>query len=128
MASFSIAGGRGWRGILGLPLTAEFQENGRIVQYYDYGRFEYHPDDPNGVVVHQRPGRQLQPFVLRRASGSGSSAVNEAALAARAWAPLDAGCDRTARAGASYETGHAVAGEFKAFGRRPASPDISATR
>src|SRR5688572_25607262 len=84
---------RAWGGASswGYPLTAELQENGRIVQYYDYGRFEYHPDDPNGTVVQFGDlGRQLQPFVLRRASGSGSSAVNEAALAARAWAPLDA--------------------------------------
>ena len=110
---------RAWGGAAswGLPLTAEFQENGRIVQYYDYGRFEYHPDDPNGVVVQfGELGRQLQPFVLRRTSGSGSSAVNEAALAARAWAPLDA----AARAESETwrfvpETGHAVAGEFKAF-------------
>jgi hypothetical protein len=45
---------RAWGGPAswGNPLTAEIQENGRIVQYYDYGRFEYHPDDPNGVVVH----------------------------------------------------------------------------
>ena len=110
---------RAWGGAAswGLPLTAEFQENGRIVQYYDYGRFEYHPDDPNGAVVQFGDlGRQLQPFVLRRSSGSGSSAVNEAALTARAWAPLDA----AVRADSDTfrfvpETGHAVAGEFKAF-------------
>src|SRR5918993_916912 len=110
---------RAWGGAAswGLPLTAEFQENGRIVQYYDYGRFEYHPDDPNGVVVQfGELGRQLQPFVLRRTSGSGSSAVNEAALAARAWAPLEA----AARADSETwhfvpETSHTVAGEFKAF-------------
>ena len=110
---------RAWGGAAswGLPLTAEFQENGRIVQYYDYGRFEYHPDDPNGVVVQFGDlGRQLQPFVLRRASGSGSSAVNEAALAARAWAPLDAGVRSDSESWRFVpETGHAVAGGFKAF-------------
>ena len=110
---------RAWGGASswGFPLTAELQENGHIVQYYDYGRFEYHPEDPNGVVVQFGDlGRQLQPFVLRRASGSGSAAVNEAALAARAWAPLEA----AARADSETwrfvpETSHAVAGEFKAF-------------
>ncbi|HLL49635.1 MAG TPA: L,D-transpeptidase [Thermomicrobiales bacterium] len=109
---------RAWGGPAswGNPLTAEIQENGRIVQYYDYGRFEYHPDDPNGVVVHFGDlGRQLQPFLLRRASGSGSAAVNEAALAARAWAPRETAARVDA---ASWrfvpETGHAVAGEFKA--------------
>ena len=52
MAS-SLDSWRAWGGASswGYPLTAELQENGRIVQYYDYGRFEYHPDDPNGVVV-----------------------------------------------------------------------------
>jgi hypothetical protein len=110
---------RAWGGASswGFPLTSELQENGRIVQYYDYGRFEYHPDDPNGMVVQFGDlGRQLQPFVLRRASGSGSAAVNEAALAARAWAPLDA----AARADSETlrfvaETSHTVAGAFKAF-------------
>jgi hypothetical protein len=110
---------RAWGGAAswGLPLTAELQENGRIVQYYDYGRFEYHPDDPNGVIVQfGNLGRQLQPFVVRRTSGSGSAAVNEAALAARAWAPLDAsGRAETETWRFVPETGHAVAGEFKAF-------------
>ena len=110
---------RAWGGAAswGLPLTAEFQEDGRIVQYYDYGRFEYHPDDPNGVVVQfGELGRQLQPFVLRRASGSGSSAVNEAALAARAWTPLDTGARADSESWRFVaETRHAVAGEFKAF-------------
>ena len=110
---------RAWGGASswGNPLTAEIQENGRIVQYYDYGRFEYHPDDPNGVVVHFGDlGRQLQPFMLRRASGSGSAAVNEAALAARAWAPQEA-AGRVDAASWRFvpETGHAVAGEFKAL-------------
>lgn len=110
---------RAWGGAAswGLPLTAELQENGRIVQYYDYGRFEYHPDDPNGAVVQfGELGEQLQPFVVRRMSGSGSSAVNEAALTARAWAPLEAS-ERSDSETWRFvsETGHAVAGEFKAF-------------
>jgi lipoprotein-anchoring transpeptidase ErfK/SrfK len=109
---------RAWGGASswGFPLTAELQENGHIVQYYDYGRFEYHPEDPNGVVQFGDLGRQLQPFVLRRASGSGSAVVNAAALTARAWAPLEEG----ARADSETwrfvpETSHAIAGEFKAF-------------
>jgi hypothetical protein len=110
---------RAWGGAAswGLPLTAELQENGRIVQYYDYGRFEYHPDDPNGAVVQfGELGQQQQPFVVRRASGSGSSAVNESALAARAWAPLEASERSNSETWRFVsETGHAVAGEFKAF-------------
>ncbi len=110
---------RAWGGATswGNPLTAEIQENGRIVQYYDYGRFEYHPDDPNGTVVHFGDlGRQLQPFVLRRVSGSGSAAANEAALVARAWAPLQPAARPEAATWRFVpETSHAVAGEFKAF-------------
>jgi lipoprotein-anchoring transpeptidase ErfK/SrfK len=110
---------RAWGGASswGFPLTAELQENGHIVQYYDYGRFEYHPEDPNGVVVQFGDlGRQLQPFVLRRASGSGSAAVNEAALAARAWAPLDVAARVDTETWRFVpETSHTVAGEFKAF-------------
>ncbi len=70
---------RAWGGASswGFPLTAELQENGRIVQYYDYGRFEYHPEDPNGAVVQFGAlGRQLQPFVLRREFFIFISAVN----------------------------------------------------
>jgi hypothetical protein len=111
---------RAWGGVTswGRPLTPEFQEDGVIVQYYDYGRFEYHPEDPEGVVVHFGDlGRQMQPFLLRRASGSGSAGANEAALAARAWAPLDADSVRPDSDLWHFvpETGHAVAGEFKAF-------------
>jgi hypothetical protein len=107
-------GSQGW----GLPITPEFTEDGVIVQYYDNGRFEYHPEDPNGTVVHfGELGRQMRPFMLRRASGSGSAAANEAALTALAWAPLDA---RTVRPDSGQwrfvpETGHGVAGAFKTY-------------
>jgi hypothetical protein len=110
---------RAWGGASswGFPLTPELQENGHIVQYYDYGRFEYHPEDPNGAVVQFGDlGRQLEPFVLRRTSGSGSSVVNDAALAARAWAPLEVGARVDSETWRFVpESGHAVAGEFKAF-------------
>jgi hypothetical protein len=110
---------RAWGGATswGLPLTAEFQENGRTVQYYDFGRFEYHPEDPDGTVVQFGDlGRQLQPFMLRRASGSGSQAANEVALAVRAWLP---GGDSVRPDSAEWrfvpETGHGVGGAFKNF-------------
>jgi lipoprotein-anchoring transpeptidase ErfK/SrfK len=111
---------RTWGGVAswGNPITPEFQEDGTVVQYYDYGRFEYHPSDPDGIVVHFGDlGRQLQPFALRRVSGSGSAEANEAALAARAWAPLDAATVRPDSETWRFipETGHAVAGAFKTF-------------
>jgi lipoprotein-anchoring transpeptidase ErfK/SrfK len=108
----------GGSGSWGLPLTPELNEDGRIVQYYDFGRFEYVPEDPNGTVVHfGELGRQTQPFMVRRASGSGSNAANEAALAARAWAPIDVKAVRPDSESWRYvpETGHGVAGEFKTF-------------
>jgi lipoprotein-anchoring transpeptidase ErfK/SrfK len=111
---------RAWGGAesWGLPLTPEINENGRIVQYYDFGRFEYHPEDPNGTVVHFGDlGRQTQPFMVRRTSGSGSDDANEAALAARAWAPMDAATVRPDSESWRYvpETGHGVAGAFKSY-------------
>ena len=102
----------------GNPITPEFDDNGIIVQYYDYGRFEYHPNDPEGKIVQfGELGRQLRPFMLRRASGSGSASANEAALTARAWTPMPLS---TAHADGDQwrfvpETGHGVAGAFKAF-------------
>ena len=111
---------RDWGGAAswGLPLTPEFQENGTIVQYYDYGRFEYHPENVDGAVVQFGDiGRQMRPFMVRRASGSGSAAANEAALTARAWTPME---DESARPDTETwrfvgETGHGVAGAFKSF-------------
>jgi hypothetical protein len=110
---------RAWGGSLswGNPITPEFQENGRIVQYYHYGRFEYHPEAPGSVVQFGELGEQLRPFLLRRISGSGSAAANEAALAARAWAPLDLARVRPDSATWRFvpQTGHGVAGAFKSF-------------
>jgi lipoprotein-anchoring transpeptidase ErfK/SrfK len=110
---------REWGGVQswGNPITPEFEENGHIVQYYDFGRFEYHPENPGGVVQFGELGEQMQPFLLRRASGSGSNAANEAALAARAWVPLDKAKVRPDSETWRYvaETGHGVAGAFKTF-------------
>lgn len=111
---------RNWGGVesWGNPITPEFQENGYVVQYYDFGRFEYHPDDPDGVVVHFGDlGEQMRPFVLPRVSGTGSAAANEAALTARAWEPLAPEEIRPDSDTWRYvpETGHAVAGAFKTF-------------
>jgi hypothetical protein len=111
---------RAWGGAAswGNPITPEFQEDGHVVQYYDYGRFEYHPDDPNGSVVQFGDlGEQMRPFLVRRAPGSGSAEANEAALTALAWAPLDP--DKVLPDSDTWhfvpETGHGVAGGFKAF-------------
>ncbi|MCA9877176.1 MAG: L,D-transpeptidase [Thermomicrobiales bacterium] len=109
---------REWGGTTawGNPITAELTEDGVIVQYYDYGKFEYHPADPEGRVVHFGDlGRQTQPFMVRRASGSGSAEANEAALAARAWVPAASTVARPDSLAWQYapDTGHGVAGSFK---------------
>jgi hypothetical protein len=109
---------REWGGTTawGNPITAELNEDGIIVQYYEYGKFEYHPADPDGRVVHFGDlGREMQPFMVRRASGSGSAEANEAALAARAWVPMATKDARPDSLAWRYvaESGHGVAGPFK---------------
>lgn len=111
---------RDWGGVesWGNPITSELTENGVVVQYYDYGRFEYHPEATDGAVVQFGDlGRQMQPFMIRRVAGSGSAEANEAALTARAWAPMDAATVRPDSDTWVYvpETGHGVAGDFKTF-------------
>lgn len=39
---------RGGIGIFGFPISEEFEENGRIVQYFERARFEYNPGDMAG--------------------------------------------------------------------------------
>jgi hypothetical protein len=36
----------------GNPISAELTQNGHTVQYYQYARFEYWPEDADGNVVH----------------------------------------------------------------------------
>ena len=60
---------REWGGAsaFGNPITPELEENGRLVQYYEYARFEYVPDDPNGQVVQfGEIGRELKPTTVFR--------------------------------------------------------------
>ena len=37
--------------VFGYPISEEFQENGYTVQYFERGRFEYHPNNPPGWQV-----------------------------------------------------------------------------
>lgn len=80
----------------GNPITPELTEKGRTVQYYEYARFEYVPDDPNGVVVHLGDlGKELRPVtVFRTVPGIKSDNKNDGSVSAlanevRAWLPLD---------------------------------------
>lgn len=118
---------REWGGVaaFGNPITPEFEEKGRIVQYYEYARFEYVPDDPNGNVVHfGEIGRELKPLTVFRSkpalTGSAQDHQGLASLAAelQAWAPLS---ESEARVPDSptrryvAETRHTVQNGFKEF-------------
>lgn len=109
----------------GNPITDELTENGQTVQYYEYARFEYAPDDPDGNVVHLGAiGRELKPVTVFRtipAIGANSARGDTAtALAAetRAWVPLNDGAaaqpDTDTRAYVA-ETRHTVQNGFKDF-------------
>ena len=84
------------------------------MQYYDYGASSTTRTTERRGLSTWRPGAPAA--ALRAAPGvrKWQLCVNEAALAARAWAPLDAGCDRTAEP-APYPRRVTVAGGFKAF-------------
>jgi len=110
---------RAWGGALswGNPITPEFEENGRVVQYYGFGRFEWAPNDPNGEVVQFGDlGAAMRPFMVRRTQTTDSTAVASVAAAARAWIPLD----RAPAVDSEVfhfvpETGHSLRDEMLAF-------------
>lgn len=108
----------------GNPISAEFTRNNRIVQYYEYARFEYVPDDPNGVIVQVGDiGRDLRPQLVIRslANGTSSEAIEELSLFSRAWLPVSSNlASKPATADWVYvpETGHTVAFGFKALWER----------
>lgn len=37
--------------VFGYPITDQYVENGRLVQYFERARFEWHPDNPEGFQV-----------------------------------------------------------------------------
>lgn len=119
---------RDWGGAaaFGNPITQEFEENGRIVQYYEYARFEYVPDDPNGNVVHfGQIGRELRPLTVFRTKPQlqGITSVSGGGLAQiadelRAWAPVsesEAALPDTPTRRYIAETQHTVQNGFKDF-------------
>ena len=111
---------RAWGGSLsfGYPITPEIEENGRIVQYYGYARFEYWPEDPGGNVVQFGDlGAEMRPFMIRRGQPGTGTAVANASLAARAWMELDPATIEADSADWRFvpETGHGVRGAIKAL-------------
>jgi lipoprotein-anchoring transpeptidase ErfK/SrfK len=116
---------REWGGAsaFGNPITQEFEEKGRIVQYYEYARFEYVPDDPNGQVVHFGAiGRELKPTTVFRSkpfvTGKDQSGLTQIADELRAWAPLNGSQARIPDSPTRRyiaETNHTVQNGFKEF-------------
>jgi lipoprotein-anchoring transpeptidase ErfK/SrfK len=109
----------------GNPVTSELNEGGHVVQYYEYARFEYWPDDPDGNVVHLGElGEALRPYVVPRTpmfASSGDTAVKQAAQFVRAWLPVDDDmAEQPVSDSWTYlpETGHTVANGFKSFWER----------
>ncbi|MDP9363019.1 MAG: L,D-transpeptidase [Chloroflexota bacterium] len=111
---------RGWGAANGFgnPITPEIEEDGRLVQYYGYARLEYWPEDPDGRVVRFGDiGSEMRPHFIRRGLPGNGEAATAAARVARAWLPMEAGAAEPDSVGWRYmpETGHGVAGDFKAF-------------
>jgi hypothetical protein len=120
-----------WRGNEGIsnygyPITPELEENGHVVQYYEYARFEYWPDDPDGNVVHLGDiGQELRPHVVLRTAPvvagpntNQTDSGNELAKMARAWLPLgatDASRPNTDTWRYVPETKHSTQFGFKAY-------------
>ena len=110
---------RGWGGAnaFGYPITPEFEENGHIVQYLGYARFEYWPEDPDNPVHLGDIGSEMRPLMVRRTLPGKSAATSNAELAMRAWLPLDK--KKITSEGDDYRfispTKHSVSGAFKTF-------------
>ena len=112
-----------WRAVggaaaYGNPITTEYTLNGRIVQYYQFARFEYVPDDASGTVVHLGEiGYELRPSsVMRLTNGTTSQEIQDYTRITRAWLPVTS--DLAAKPTTETfvyvaDTGHTVANGFK---------------
>lgn len=109
----------------GYPITPEITlENGHIVQYLQYARFEYWPEgDANGNTVHLgKIGEELRPITVQRSliatnQPGESMALLESARQMKAWLPVEAAKVDTSRDDLVYveATKHTVSGGFLTF-------------
>jgi len=118
----------------GNPITPEMTlENGHIIQYYEYARFEYWPegDEFGNVVLIGDIGQELRPVTVRRMLSVGGldakdtrvrqnpspSATLDLLAVTQAWLPLTPGAIAENSFSWRYvpETGHSVSRGFKAF-------------
>lgn len=114
----------------GYPVTAEItQENGHVIQYLEYARFEYWPEgDENGnTVILGKIGDELRPMTLQRSVASfkaptkqepaDNTAAIETARQMKAWLPIEAAKVNTASGDVVYieATKHSIGGGFRTF-------------
>lgn len=118
-----------WRGgggalSYGNPITAEMTEDeGQIVQYYEYARFEYWPqgDAKGNYVVLGEIGKELgPPLMVRRFTARGISVTPVDMDVIRAWQPVSSElASASAIEEPTYrfvpETKHGVWGGFRAW-------------
>lgn len=106
----------------GYPITPEItQENGHIVQYLQYARFEYWPEgDANGnTVLLGKIGEELQPLTVQRSQIASTNPVETASLIdsarqMKAWLPVEKESVDTSREDLLYvdATKHTIFGGF----------------
>ena len=108
----------------GNPITPEITEDeGQIVQYYEYARFEYWPEgDENGnYVTLGEIGHELgPPLLVRRFTSRGTTTPRVDMAVAKAWQPVSSAvASAMTIEDPSYrfvpETEHGVWGGFRAF-------------
>jgi lipoprotein-anchoring transpeptidase ErfK/SrfK len=105
----------------GNPITPEFTLNGHTVQYYQYARFEYWPEDADGNVVHLGAiGEELRPQLVMRQgiAGSAPGALAQLAQISLAWLPVSNSVAKTPESDTfTYvsASGHTISNGFKSF-------------
>lgn len=108
---------------LGLPITPEITlDNGHIVQYLQYARFEYWPEgDANGnKFVLGKIGEELRPSMLQRsmiASTQVPDGFTSVTTQMKAWLPVGGDSDIAKDPNVTFvsETGHTIFGGFRDF-------------
>lgn len=109
----------------GYPITAEITlENGHVVQYFQYARFEYWPEgDANGQHFHiGKIGEELRPITVQRTtlgwnstgSSSTSTETRESLAFSKAWLGISEN-DTASAARYVAASQHSVAGGFRDF-------------
>lgn len=107
----------------GLPISPEIElENGHVVQYLQFARFEYWPEgDANGnQFVLGKVGEDLRPTVLQRsmiASTANTGNIPVVTDLMKAWMPVAPDSPVAQDTNATYveATGHTVFGGFRDF-------------